>query len=392
MMFGSGSTSPSTSKKSMTFGSGTASPSTSKTSMMFGSGQPGGVNIGEIIPQNFNDDYYEDIMKELFETKIEKVKFCKIVRIIADKLIDAKRTSTSDILQAAIISSNRFPGLQGKNGIPHRRIEIRLKTCLKNKRNRTKQIMHENKGKKTNENSNDCDEQTLEINLEMLIEEFGKTPINVSKMKKLLEKTRNLRTSEAKTKTAKQMLEKYPILQETKFLLWEFGQIVNLSENIMKNNLTNALPKLLAILPNVDDESVTEMMFLKKIDFFFPSAKKKSIRKKRKIVEILKESDGESISDVPTTDKAPYLIIFDDNDETVKCYVDAEPLFVEKPVDAILLLLATYWVFDIDFDKDFHQQTLLLCLIVFVEHAQRILGPYGIESITVNNILSKAGL
>lgn len=77
------------------------------------------VNIEEIIPYNFNDDYYEDIMKELFETKeIEKVKFCKIVRIIANKLIDAKK-HLSDILPAAIILSNKFQGLQGKNAIPH---------------------------------------------------------------------------------------------------------------------------------------------------------------------------------------------------------------------------------------------------------------------------------
>lgn len=55
-----------------------------------------------------------------------KVDFCKVVRLIADKLMEAKRTSPSDILQAAIIPSNRFPGLRGNIGIPHVLVTTRV--------------------------------------------------------------------------------------------------------------------------------------------------------------------------------------------------------------------------------------------------------------------------
>ncbi|XP_043469765.1 uncharacterized protein LOC122503331 isoform X2 [Leptopilina heterotoma] len=349
------------------------------------------ISIEDIIPYNLNDDYHDDIMGEAFQSReIEKVKYCRIVRLIANKLIDARRTTSCDILQAAIIASNRFPGLQGKNGIPHRRLEMRLKNFFKNKRRRTKSGTNVNEGKNMNEDSSDFEEQTLEMILEILAKESGKTPIDVSKMKKLLEKTRKQRAREAKAETVKQMLKKYPILMETEILLWEFGQIVNLSETLMKQNLVNALPKLLAILPKDNDDSSNGIKFLKKIDCFFAAGKKKSTR--RKIVEILKESDKQSISADPKTSKAPYIVIFEDNTETIRCYVDDEPLFVEKPTDIILLLLATYWVFNIEFDKDFRHQLILLCVIVFGKHAQRILGVQGIESITVNNILTKAGL
>lgn len=58
----------------------------------------------------------------------------------------------------------------------------------------------------------------------------------------------------------------------------------------MKQNLVNALPKLLAILPKDNDDSNMGIKFLKKIDCFFAAGKKKSTR--RKIVEILKVFNG----------------------------------------------------------------------------------------------------
>lgn len=56
----------------------------------------------------------------------------------------------------------------------------------------------------------------------------------------------------------------------------------------------------------------------------------------------MKDTDKENTAGEPSTDKAPFLIIFDDNCDKVKCYVDSEPNFGEKPIDAILLLLATF--------------------------------------------------
>lgn len=52
----------------------------------------------------------------------------------------------------------------------------------------------------------------------------------------------------------------------------------------MIRNLKNAIPKLLATIPETDDEANTELLFLKKIDSFFPEGKKRGREQKRKIV------------------------------------------------------------------------------------------------------------
>lgn len=62
-----------------------------------------------------------------------------------------------------------------------------------------------------------------------------------------------------------------------------------MSTVLIKENLINAIPKLLTIISVKGDEIENkDFLFLKKIDCFFPSGKKGSGRKKRKIVEIIK--------------------------------------------------------------------------------------------------------
>lgn len=95
---------------------------------------------------------------------------------------------------------------------------MRLKNYFKNKRRRSKPGTNTNESKNMNENSSDSEEQTLDMILEVLAKESGKNPIDIGKMKKLLDKTRKQRAREAKTGTAKLMLKKYPILLETQFV------------------------------------------------------------------------------------------------------------------------------------------------------------------------------
>lgn len=55
-------------------------------------------------------------MGELFKEKeLERKDFCKIVRLISDKLIEAKKTNATYSLMAAIIATRRFPALRGNN-------------------------------------------------------------------------------------------------------------------------------------------------------------------------------------------------------------------------------------------------------------------------------------
>lgn len=96
--------------------------------------------------------------------------------------------------------------------------------------------------------------------------------------------------------------------------------------------------------------------------------------------------------ETPSTDRAPFLIVCDDTDKNVKCYIVSDPLFVESPLNAMILLIATYWVFDVSFDKHFENQLILLSMTMFGKKAERILGPFGIQSLSVNNLLLKAKL
>ena len=49
-------------------------------------------SLQSIIPDDFNNKFNKNIMLQLF-TKVEKVTFCKVVRIIGENMIIAKRTS-----------------------------------------------------------------------------------------------------------------------------------------------------------------------------------------------------------------------------------------------------------------------------------------------------------
>ncbi|XP_051173437.1 uncharacterized protein LOC127289512 [Leptopilina boulardi] len=74
------------------------------------------VALEDIIPHNFIAEFHFDIMTELFKnTEIEKVHFCKIVRLISEKLVESKKTNSTYILMAGIIATRRFPGLRGNN-------------------------------------------------------------------------------------------------------------------------------------------------------------------------------------------------------------------------------------------------------------------------------------
>lgn len=60
----------------------------------------------DIIPHNFNLQFCGDIMTELFgEKELPKAKFCKVVRLIADKLQAAGKTDPQYILLVAIVGS-----------------------------------------------------------------------------------------------------------------------------------------------------------------------------------------------------------------------------------------------------------------------------------------------
>ncbi|XP_051171299.1 uncharacterized protein LOC127288091 isoform X2 [Leptopilina boulardi] len=301
----------------------------------------------EIIPDNFNDEFDENIIAGLLGTKeLLRKDFCT------------------------------------------RRLEIRLNKYVKIKDPTTTSEA----GAKTDNDSLKKFNKTLEKHLKLLQLESEKENLDTNAVKKLLDITRDDRKNYTKTCSAGELLQRYPVLQKNQIFLWEFGQLINLSPDIMKKNLLYAIPKLLTLYPLSEKETNSNIFFLKQLNFLFSSGRKRAKRPKRQLVEIRK-LDDKNASKALKKKRAPFFRFSDDNAEKVMCYVDGEQFFVEEPIDSIIILLATYWVFYIDFDKGFKDQLILLCFITFgTRLAERILRAFDIQSSTVDDILLRAKL
>lgn len=95
---------------------------------------------------------------------------------------------------------------------------------------------------------------------------------------------------------------------------------------------------------------------------------------------------------MPNKGKAPFLTGVGSNPTNLLCYVDSHSLFVRKPKEAIILLMAAYWIFKISFEKDLRQQLVLLSIAVFGKDSKDILSRKDLSLLNVLNIVEKANL
>lgn len=73
-------------------------------------------------------------------------------------------------------------------------------------------------------------------------------------------------------------------------------------------------------------------------------------------------------------------------------YSDAEPIFVASASEAVPLLLATYWVFNISFPKELKREYILLSIMILREKSAKVLPRDIFSYSTVQDILKKAGI
>ncbi|XP_043468336.1 uncharacterized protein LOC122502380 [Leptopilina heterotoma] len=98
---------------------------------------------------------------------------------------------------------------------------------------------------------------------------------------------------------------------------------------------------------------------------------------------------------IPPADCEPYLIGIGNPEETdivLMSYSDGEPIFVVTASEAVPLLLASFWVFNITFPHDIQRQFSLLSIIIFREKSTKLLTKEMLSYTTVKNLLEKAGL
>lgn len=96
-------------------------------------------------------------------------------------------------------------------------MEIRLSQCLKNKKQRAK-AKNSKKDNSTVDCDEDCDEESFIILSQSLLDESKDTQNNIAAFKQFLQKTRKLRQKDVKNLPASEILEKYPVLQNTRLV------------------------------------------------------------------------------------------------------------------------------------------------------------------------------
>lgn len=94
---------------------------------------------------------------------------------------------------------------------------------------------------------------------------------------------------------------------------------------------------------------------------------------------------------MPSKNRAPILIAADSQCEMLKCYVDSEPMHCAKPTEALLLLIASYYIFNINYEKQNHLQFILLENIIFGQNVKRI-APGNSKYLSLLHIMDKANI
>lgn len=95
--------------------------------------------------------------------------------------------------------------------------------------------------------------------------------------------------------------------------------------------------------------------------------------------------------EIPSKIKAPILIAADAQCQQLMCFVDSEPLHCSEPIEAVLLLLAAYYIFNISYEKVHNLQFILLEYLIFGDKVLEI-SPGNSKYVSILNILDAAGI
>ncbi|XP_043468350.1 uncharacterized protein LOC122502394 [Leptopilina heterotoma] len=298
-------------------------------------------------------------------------------------------TLKKEITLVAILAVQKFPGLKGTYGQPHERMEKRLINCLKNKKREDNKRM--NKSKIQNVSKKRKINEIAETSMKdssfhtLLQEEWRKLDRDRGRIKELLTESREQRKLDAQKLSASEMLSKYPALHDKDLFLWEFEKIVDVPMKIMRRNLLHAVPKLCALIETKpeNEEKNNLIHLLQNLPEFFKTKGKNDTS-----FNILEMNVNET---VPPKDRPPFLIAADIEGLQLKCYVDSEPMHCSDSLEATILLIASYYIFNIGYNKHLKFQFSLLENIIFGRHVSRLI-PAQWRFLTVTNILERAGI
>lgn len=261
--------------------------------------------------------------------------------LIPEPTEDNEKTPYSNL--SIDVQQKLFSGLKGKIGGTHDRMVKALTNCIKNKKIRdpdpNSKTLASTKGKKISVKKSSNDDDNIDEICAEMSEEYSNLEKDVPKLKVLLAKTREARKRDSQIFSSKELLEKYPALNDKDLFIWEFEQMVEMSFQDMRINLRNSVPKLMKLLNNQpinqdENKQVTHLLQHLPELFDLHYAKKEKPKYQPLIEMNLRET-------VPEKSKAPMLIAADEEGLQFKCFVDSVPLHCTQPLEALLLLIAT---------------------------------------------------
>lgn len=98
---------------------------------------------------------------------------------------------------------------------------------------------------------------------------------------------------------------------------------------------------------------------------------------------------------VPDVTEAPKLVAVSDRPSdslNTMCFSDGHPIFEAKGLRVLLLLLAVYWVYQINFPQDTKQQFAFIAIAVLRDVATKEIDKPILTNITLTNVLKQCNL
>lgn len=80
------------------------------------------------------------------------------------------------------------------------------------------------------------------------------------------------------------------------------------------------------------------------------------------------------------------------NNLDLLCYADQKAIFSAKGFDAIIYLIATYWIYNIHFPKDAQQQFAFLAIAVLRQEGKKSIKQDILNKISLSSALKAASL
>ncbi|XP_043462993.1 uncharacterized protein LOC122499028 [Leptopilina heterotoma] len=284
-------------------------------------------------------------------------------------MIDAGFDNPCVIEEMSILLTDKYPQyFECAYGAKHDQTHARMKNCFKYLRTKDKK-------------SSRCKGTSS-----------SKVEPKKPSMKKELQSTRRSRMMAISKVNASEILDRYPALRRKDMLLEEFCQLINLTANDLKQNWIEILPKVITALQisgknlSFDGQTMAVLYHLPKL---FTKAKEGG-----KILNCF--PSGTPIANtIPGVDEAPKLIAIANrplNMMHTMCYIDGTPIFEAHGYEAILLLLAVYWIFQVQFPANAKQQFAFISISILRDVAVKDIDANILKKITLTNVLKSCDL